>query len=76
MTRYLFHIHNMQISYPKREIALFDDDASGAFYHAKAHPQVATAHACSVDHTLCMTVGSFFGDNVSEYNWEVFEKSR
>ena len=76
MTRYLVQIHDIRISYPDKDILLFDDDASGAFLHAKIHPQVEEAHTHSVGQILCMRIGPVFGGNVSPHNWKVFPQSR
>jgi hypothetical protein len=41
--KHLICIHNLRIFYPKKEIELFDNDASGAFLHAKHGPDIAPA---------------------------------
>ena len=43
--RHLKWIWNLRISYPKKDILLWDDDASGAFRNAKYHPDVCLAFA-------------------------------
>ena len=72
MTRHPVQTHNIRISYLDKEILLFDEDASGAFRHAKLCPVVATSHAHAVGKTLCMSIGSVFDSNVIPCDWEVF----
>ena len=65
MTRHLFRMHNIRISYHNRDIMLFDDDAAGAFRHVKLYPQVAAAHSYSFGQTLYVPIGTVAGANVT-----------
>ena len=76
MTRHLVQIHNIRMSYPHKEILLFNKDASGACPHVKLNPQVVVSHAYSVGQTLYMPIGSVFGANVIPHNWEAFAQFR
>ena len=52
MTRHLDQMHNFLMSFPIREILLFDYDTSGTFRHVKLHPKVVVAHIHSFGQTL------------------------
>ena len=71
MNRQLVQMFNIRISYPDKEILLFDDNASGKCSHVKLQPQVVASHAYSFVQNLCIPIGSLFGDNVIPQNWEV-----
>ena len=68
--RHLLRIWNLRISYPSEDILLWDDDVSGAFRLIKYNPEIATAFAAILNHTLCIPVGQNFGGNTSAQNWE------
>jgi hypothetical protein len=55
-------IYNLRISYPASEIYLVDDDVSGAFRHAKYHPNLVALHSCFLFGYLFMSTGQTFGD--------------
>jgi hypothetical protein len=56
--QYLWQIYNLRISYPNKEILLFDDDVISAFHQVKYHPNVlsrkiiATTSICSSQQDL------------------------
>jgi hypothetical protein len=74
--RHLIRIHNLRISYPKKEIELFDDDASGAFRHAKHNPDIAPAISFVIGEHLFVPTGQTFGSNTSPANWEPIARAR
>ena len=71
MIRYFTQICNIKISYPGKEILLFDEKSSGASRHVKLHLKIVVAHVHSVCQMLCAPIVSFFGASVNPHNWEV-----
>jgi len=69
-TRHLTRIWNLRISYPHREIYLWDDDVAGAFRLIKYNPYIATAFSAIVSDILCVPTGQVFGGNTSAQNFE------
>jgi hypothetical protein len=69
-------IYNCRVSYPYEEIYLIDDDVSGAFRHAKYHPNLVALHACILFGLLFMSTGQTFGDGPSPANFEPMARGR
>jgi len=63
--RHITRIWNLRISYPKKDILLWDDDVSGAFRYNKYHPDIASAFAFILSKTLYIPTGQCFGGNTS-----------
>ena len=76
MKRHVVQAWNIRISYPDKEILLFNDDASGVFLRVKLYLQVVLAHVYSADQTLCMLIYSKFGASVSSIHLEEIARSR
>ena len=76
LRRHLLRIWNLRISFPSEDILLWDDDVSGAFRLIKYNPEIATAFAAILNHTLCIPVGQNFGGNTSAQNWEGIAMAR
>lgn len=74
--RHLIRIYNLRISYPNKDILLFDDDVSGAFRHVKHHPDIAAALSMTVEELLYVPIGQTFGANFSPSNFETFARAR
>ena len=71
----MFQTCNIRASYPEKHVLLFDEDTLGIYLYVNFHPQVSSAYVQSVDQTLCMTMFSVFGTNISSHEWEVFAQS-
>jgi hypothetical protein len=69
-------LYNVRISYPDEEIYLVDDDVSGAFRHAKYHPNLVVLHACILFGFIMFSTGQTFGDAPSPANFEPFARAR
>ena len=63
--RHLTRIWNLRISYPNRDIFLWDDDIAGAFRLIKYNPEIATAFSANILGTLWIPTGQVFGSNTS-----------
>jgi hypothetical protein len=74
--KFLTWIYNLRITYPNREIYPIDDDVSGAFRHAKYHPNVVAMHSYLRSGYLAMATGGTFGDNTTPGNWEAIALGR
>lgn len=74
--RYLIWIYNLRISYPDRDIHLFDDDVSGAFRQPKYHPNIISAKCFIVGRYLFGPSGLTFGDSSSPPSYEPFARAR
>ena len=61
---------------PRKEILLFDDNASEAFCHVKFHPQATVYYSYSIVQSTCVSIGSSFGANFSSHKLETFSQSR
>ena len=68
MTRHLVQMCNIRVSYPEKEIMLFDGDNSGVFRYATLNPEVVVDYAYSVGQNLCIPTCSVFCDNVSPHD--------
>ena len=55
--RHITRIWNLRISYPKKDILLWDDDVSGAFRYKKYHPDIASTFAFILSKTLYIPTG-------------------
>ena len=71
-TRYLTRIYNLRISFPDREILLFDDDIVSAFQQIKYHPNVLSSKGFCDHKYLFIQTGLTFGDNSSPLEFEPF----
>ena len=72
----LYWFLNMRATYPRKDILLGDDDASGAFRHAKYHPAVAAMHSSRQNGHHVVNTGQTFGGETSMFNWEPFANAR
>lgn len=75
-SNYLRRIYNLRITYPDKEIYLFDDDVVAAFRQAKYHPNVISSKAFCDDRYLFVPTGLTFGDKTSPPSFEPFAISR
>ncbi len=74
--RHLIRIYNLRISYPTKELHLWDDDAKSAFRHGKHHPDIASAFMFILLEYLYICVAQTFGSNTSPSNWEPIARAR
>jgi hypothetical protein len=65
-------IYNLRISFPDREILLFDDDVVSAFWQIKYHPNVLSSKGFCDHKYLFIQTGLTFGDNSSLPEFEPF----
>jgi hypothetical protein len=74
--KFLIALYNLRISYPHKELYLFDDDAAAAFRQCKYHPNVVSAKAYIIDIYLHVPTGQTFGDKSSPPSFETIGKAR
>ena len=74
--RHSIRIYNLRISYPTKELHLWDDDAKSAFRHGKHHPDIASAFMFILFEYLYICVAQTFGSNTSPSNWEPIARAR
>lgn len=74
--KHLTRIWNLRITYPSKEILLWDDDVSGAFRQPKLHPDVSALFSFNLINYLFIPVGQTFGSNTSPHNYEPFALTR
>ena len=65
LQRHLNRIWNLRISYPNKDILLWDGDVSGAFRWNKYHPDIASVFAFILFGTLYIPSSQCFGGNTS-----------
>jgi hypothetical protein len=75
-TKFLISVYNLRITYPSKEIYLFDDDVAAAFRQCKYHPNVVSAKAYIIDAYLFVPTGQTFGDKSSPPSFETIGKAR
>ena len=70
LKRHLAWSYDVRISHQHEEMFTFEDEVSGAFSHAKHHPDVASGQPLIINELLCIPLGCVFGANVSFYRLE------
>lgn len=73
---FMVWLYNLRISYPREEIYLADDDVSGAFRHAKYHPNMVAMHTSTACGFGVLNTGATFGDNTSPSNFDPIALAR
>jgi hypothetical protein len=73
---YLKYLYNLRITYPDKEIVVFDDDVTGAFRQPKYHPNVISAKAYIIGKYLFVPTGLTFGDKPSPPSFEPLARAR
>ena len=73
---HLIRIWNLRISYPNDILWLWDDDVSGAFRHAKYHPDIAGAFAFTILSYFFLPIGITFGSTTSPAEYEPLAQAR
>ena len=68
LQRHINRIWNSRITFPRKELYLFDDDVKGAFRHSKYYPDVAGAFSFIISNYLLVSLGQTFGSLVSPQN--------
>jgi len=76
LPKHLIRIWNLRISYPEKDILLWDDDATGAFRQCKLHPDIAQVFSFIIEQLLFVPCGNTFGSNTSPANWEPVRRAR
>lgn len=69
-------IWNLRISYPNKDIFLWDDDVKSCFRHGKHHPDVMPAFGLIIDQLTYFYVGQTFGSVFSPANQEPIRRAR
>ena len=74
--RHLQRIWKLRISYPNRDLYLWDDDITGAFRLIKYNPDIASTFAANIMGTLWILTGQVFGSNTSPQKFESAANAR
>ena len=61
---------NLRITYPHTDLAIYANNAAGAFRQLKVHPDCMPAFSCIVADFIFLQCGQAFGTGFAPANWE------